>query len=436
MHIKYEVIMSKQYILFVFILMMYTFIYSAQQVDFIVAKVGRDVILYSDLSKQILQMQSAKMWDDSMTQDLILTDMVESKLIVQKAKDLNIRIDERRVKSMAESQISQMQSRYPSQGDFYRELRSAGLTVSELRAYYENALTEQQLKERLIQSEIKNKINITDNDAYEYFFSNLDKMPLREESFELAMIVRKPQVSPETERKARSKIVDIRNRIQKGENFASLARSYSEDPGSAQFGGDIGYFSRGQMVKEFEEVAFETGINEISGIVKTVFGYHIIMVTDKTQDEVKASHILIQIAETAEDTQRELDLMNSLHQRILDGEDFAELAKQYSQDEDSKEQNGVIGTFTKSQYPIWFTDTLSLLNIGEVSEVLEHQNIFYLFKINQSFPPRAVEFEEIKDNIRNQLSMVKQMELYERWIEDLKTEIFVTIYKDRLNRSN
>jgi len=378
-------------------------------------------------------MQSAKIWNDSMTPELILTDMVESKLIVQKAKDLNIRIDERRIKNAAETQLTQIQSRYPSQGDFYRELRAAGLTVSELRAYYENALTEQQLKERLIQSEIKNKINITDNDAYEYFYENISKMPLKDETYEIAAIIRKPQISNETDRQARNKINDIRNRLQKGESFSQLARKYSEDPGSAQYGGDLGYFSTGQMVKEFEEVAFATGINEISGIVKTIFGYHIIMVTDKTQDEIKASHILIQVAETEEDLQRELDLMSSIHQRILNGEDFATLATEYSLDEDSKHNNGIIGTFTKSQYPVWFAETLSQLNVGEVSEVLENQNIYYLFKVNQSFPPRQVEFDEVKENIRNSLAIVKELELYENWIEDLKKEIFVAIYSDRLN---
>jgi len=426
----------KKRIIFYVLMLILSINFASQQIDFIIAKVGRDVILYSDLSKQILQMKSAKMWDDSMTPELILTDMIENKLIIQKAKDLNIKIDDRRIKTAAESQINQMQARYPSQGDFYRELRAAGLTISELKAYYENALTEQQLKERLIQTEIKNKINITDNDAYEYFYENLDKVPLKDESFELAMIIRKPQVSSETDRVARNKINDIRTRLQKGESFTTLARNYSEDPGSASHGGDLGYFSKGQMVKEFEDVAFSTGLNEISGIVKTAFGYHIIMVTDKTQDEVKASHILIQVTETDADREREQELMLSLYQRIKGGEDFATIAKQYSQDDESKDKNGVIGTFTKSQYPSWFIDALSILNVGDVSELLEHQNIYYLFKINRAFPPRPVEFEEIKENIRNQLSMVKQMELYERWIEDLKKEIFVEIYSERLVRSN
>jgi len=424
--------MFRQRFLLLLVIFIYSFcLHSAQQVDFIVAKVGREVILFSDLSKQILQIQNAKVWSDKMTPELILADMVENKMIVQKARELNVRVDERSIKSIAETQLSQVQSQFPTMGDFVRELRAAGLTVSELRKFYEDTFTEQQLKDRLLQTEIRNKINISDSDAYDFFYANRDKIPLQDETYELAMILRIPRVSSETDRLARQKINDIRNKLQRGENFATLAKTYSDCP-SAPYGGDLGYFTAGQMVKEFEEEAFKIGINEISGIVKTEFGYHIIMVTDKNQDEVRASHILIQVSETAEDREREQNLMAELYERLQNGEDFAELATEYSQDEESQKNNGVIGVMPKTDYPVWFTEVLSELQVGDISEVLEHQNMYYIFKVNKSFAPRAMEFDEIKDVIRTQLAQVKYMELLETWIEDLRKELFVQVFNDRL----
>jgi peptidyl-prolyl cis-trans isomerase SurA len=406
-----------------------------QQVDAILAKVGREIILFSDLVKQINQMRSARMWDDEMTPDLVLTDMIENKLIVQKARELNIRVDERRVRNTAENHINQIRSQFPTVRDFHRELRNAGLVLSDLRKYYEDMLTEQFLRDRLIQSEIRSRINITDSDIFNYFTANQDNMPTKDESYELAMILRVPSPSPETERRARNKINDVKNRIQRGEDFRRLAREFSECP-SAQANGDLGYFTRGMMVKEFEDVAFRTGINEISDIVKTRFGYHIIMVTDKTGDEVQASHILVKVDESPDDIIREKVLIESLHSRLLNGEDFAELAVQYSDDEDSQKRNGVLGTLTVSEFPSFFAQNLTNLVVGEISEVLEYQNMFYIFRINEEFEPRTYSFDEIKDLLKDRLFQQRQFELYEQWIESLKREMFVQVYLDRLINQN
>jgi len=422
-------------LLFVLIVSIFNFTHATQQVDFIVAKIGREVLLYSDVQRQKLQLQSAKMWSDQITDDMLLTDMVESEMIVQKARELNIRIDERQIKASAEQQITQIQSQFPSTRDFYRELRAAGLTVPELRKHYEDQLTNQQLKERLIQSEIKSKINITDSDIYNYFNSEEAQIPLKDESYEVAMIMRIPRASSETDRLAHNKINEVRSRLQKGEDFSRLARQYSED-GSASGGGDLGYFTRGQMVKEFEDVAFNTGINEVSGIIKTQFGYHIIRVTDKTEDQVRASHILVLVKETEDDVNRERALMQNLHQRLQNGEDFGNLAAEFSHDTDSQKNNGVIGILTKKEFPQWFSDNLQGLNVEETSEVLEYQNMFYIFKLNTAFPPRPLEFEEIREALRAELNRRRQMELYEQWMADMKKEMFVVMYSERLENTN
>ena len=298
-----------------------------EPVDFIVAKVGKEIVLFSDLVKQINQMKSARMWSDDITTDLILNSMIDNKLIVQKAREQNIRVNEREIRATAENQLNHVRSQFPSAREFNRELRNSGLTATDLRKYYEDLLTEQQLRRELIRQEISNKINITDSDIFEYYQNNQTDLPMKDTTYEIAVIVRVPQPSPETVRAARNKINDIRNRIQRGNDFASLARQLSDCP-SGQNGGDLGYFTRGMMVKEFEDVAFNTGVNEISDIVQTRFGFHIIMVTDRGGNEVRASHILAQIVESEKDVVVERELLSNLLDRATQGESFSDLANE------------------------------------------------------------------------------------------------------------
>jgi len=156
------------------------------------------------------------------------------------------------------------------------------------------------------------------------------------------------------------------------------------------------------------------------------------MVTDRTADEVKASHILIMINETEEDIQNERQLNQTLVQRIRDGEPFEQIVAEYSQDEDSKAANGVIGILSKDEFPEWFIEEIDALTVSECTEPLEQGNMFYIFKKNNEFPPRQQEFEEVKDTIRNITTQNKQAELYETWMENLKREIFVQIHTDRI----
>jgi len=406
-------------------------VFAAERIDFIVAKVGRDVILFSDLMKQINQMRSARMWDENMTEMLVLTSMVENKLIVQKARELNIRIDERRIQSSADAQIEHIRASFASEEEFFRELRNAGLLLSDLRNYYIDQMTEQFLRDRLIQTEIRSRINITDADLLRFYNEEKYTFPLRDESFEIAMILRIPAPSEETNVEVREKITAIRNRLRREDDFAVLAQQFSDCP-SGQAGGDLGFFGRGTMVEEFENAAFNLEINQISEITKTQFGYHLIKVTDRRGNEVRASHILVMLSESESDIERERRFMSELTNRLAGGECFATLATLYSHDEDSKNNDGIISNLTRAEFPHFFAPTLNNLEIGQISSVLEHQNMFYIFKINQAFPPRLLEFAEIREQLRELLTVRKQVELYEQWVEDLQNEIFVRVYEERL----
>ena len=143
---------------------------SAEVVDKIIAKVGREIILQSDMDKRMQQLNASGMAMDDITQFDILNDMIEAKLIVQKAKEEEYEIDEQMIKEMAEDQIKQVATQFPSETEFKKELRNAGLSVPELKDYYIEMMTEEQLKSQIIQYNIKNKIHITEGEVEEYYF--------------------------------------------------------------------------------------------------------------------------------------------------------------------------------------------------------------------------------------------------------------------------
>jgi len=422
--------MKRLILLFLMCLIAFNLI-AAERVDFIVAKVGREIILFSDLVRQINQMRSARMWDETMTELLVLNSMIENKLIVQKARELNIRVDERRIQSAANEQIEQIRASFRTEEEFFRELRNAGMLLSDLRSYYTDMLTEQFLRDRLIQTEIRGRINITEADIVRFYNEERYNFPMRDESFEIAMILRIPAPSEQTDIEARERITAIKNRIQGGADFEVLAQQFSDCP-SGQSGGDLGFFARGTMVEEFERASFNLEVNQVSDIVRTQFGYHLIKLTDRRGSEVRASHILVMLSESMEDVEQERLFMNELLVRLRHGEDFAALATVYSHEESSKNNNGIIGNLTIEEIPHFFAPALNNLEVGHISDVLEHENMFYIFTVNRIIPPHTPEFSYIREQLRELLTIRRQVELYEQWVEDLQSEIFVQIYEERL----
>lgn len=397
-----------------------------ETVDRIVAKAGREIILQSDLDKRIQQIDAAGMLSPEITKSDILNDMIESEIILQKAKQEEYEIDEEQIKSMAESQIKQIVSQFPSEFEFKKELRSAGLTVLDLKEYYIQMITEQNLKEKIIQNKIKNKIHITEVEVEDYYNENKDEIPPRPAMDQIGMIKRTIKPGKETNNKALAEINKLRDKLIEGADFTEIAKEHSDCP-SGVSGGDLGFFGRGTMVKPFEETAFNLMPGEISEVIKTDFGYHIIKVDEKREDEVKASHILKKIEQTEEDVQAMIKLMENLLDRLNKGEDFFEIAKIYSEDDSTAVKGGIIGEFPSNDYPEFYKEYFEGMGYGEYSSLIREENDIYIFTKLKQIPERSYRYEEVYDKLRELVISQKEMQLYENWIKELIQETYVEI---------
>ncbi len=415
----------KKILIFTFTLLIFISL-SAEVADTIIAKVGREIILRSDLEKRKQQLDASGMDMENINDFEILDNMIESKLIVQKAKEDDYEIDEQMIKAAAEDQIKQVASQFLSEIEFKQELKSAGLSVPELKDYYIEMMTEEQLKSQIIQYNIKSKIHITEGEVEDYYKENKVDIPIRSEMYEIGMIVRYIQAGKDTKERILVEINKIRDKLNEGEDFAELAKEYSEGP-SAPNGGNLGFFGKGMMVKSFEDAAFALMPGEISEVIETQFGYHIIKVLEKKGNEVNASHILKKVEATEEDVQANIQLMENIIQKLAEGEEFSELAKTYSEDEETALLGGVIGEFTKETYPEMFKDYLLELEVGENTGLIREEDSFYIFSILSKVPEREFQYVEIFEQLKEMVTSQKEVELYGNWIKELMQETYVEI---------
>jgi len=415
----------------IILLSFFTTILFATKTDYIIAKAGKDIIMKSDLQKQIIQMKNAKVWASDTTAETVLNDMIEAKIILVKAREIGIKPDEQKIKNIVDKQLASVKSQFPDESMFFNELRKAGLTVSDLKKYYEDMLTDQQLKEQLIQTQIRKKVQVTDSEIKQYFEDNKETILNDLKKYKISLILRNVKASDKTKKMAFNKTLEIQQKIKKGQKFTVLAKEMSDCP-SGQNGGDLGWFSRGMMVKPFEDAAFSLKPGEISEIVETQFGYHLIRLEEVKGDEIRASHILVKTDPNQEDFDNEKTTMDSLLKRIKTGEEFSKIASAYSEDDSSKVKGGVIGYYSVSEFPELFSEEIASINDNEVSNVIHHENTFYIFKKDR-IDDHESGYEDFKENIRNYLMSKKQTEYYHKWIQQIKTEFYIFIYQERLN---
>ncbi len=416
--------MKRQVLLIIILLV--SLMAGAEVIDRIIAKVGNDIILQSDLEKQIMQMQNSGMLDDTMTEQAILEQMVEFKLVVQKAKELDYVVNEDQIAAMAQRRIEEIRKNFDSETAFLNELKKSNMNRFDLLNYFKDMLKEQSLREQVIRYEVDSKIQVSDEEIQDFYDQHIDEIPLRQASYKLGMILMQIKASDKTKEKRYAELEEILERISRGESFAELAKKYS-DCGSAAAGGDLGYFGRGEMVKNFENTAFSLKPGQVSDIIETQFGYHIIKLEDIKENQVRARHILKDLTPTKLDSLAYYKLMQEIVEKYQQGQDFASLARQYSDDQASALQDGVIGIFPHGQYPPLYEEYFKDLQLGQISDIIQIQDMYYIFANLEDVPEGVYELDEIKDRVKEMAFMEKKQAFYQDWIKQIKNDIYVEI---------
>jgi peptidyl-prolyl cis-trans isomerase C len=207
----------------------------------------------------------------------ILEGLIEREVLYQESQRAGIKISDQKVND----QLAGIKKRFPSEEEFEKALLSMNLTEAEVRSQIQRGLAIREL----IDQKVANKVVITDEATNAFYTANpkLFKQPEQVKASHILIKV-EPTADDATKAAARKKITDIQQKLKDGGDFAELAKEYSEGP-SGPRGGDLGYFKRGQMVKPFDDAVFSMQTNEVSDLIETRFGYHLIKVYDKKPEQ-------------------------------------------------------------------------------------------------------------------------------------------------------
>ena len=250
--------------------------------DEVVARVNGTAIMRKDLDEAVqtfatqLTRQGRRVPRGQMAalQQSALDELIGRQLILQQnSKQIPADIDKR-----VQDQIDQAKARMGGEDEFKKSLADSGITLEQ----YTREIRDNLIIREVVRSILDQQVKVSDDDAKAFYDANPDQFKQPELVRASHILIRcSPDATDEVKKEKRAQIDAALALVKGGEKFADVARKVSEDPGSAKNGGDLGYFPRGRMVPEFDAVAFSLGSNEVSGVITTQFGYHILQVTGR-----------------------------------------------------------------------------------------------------------------------------------------------------------
>ncbi|MFQ5823335.1 MAG: peptidylprolyl isomerase [bacterium] len=419
-------------------LLLLTFVVSmealwAQEVlDKIVAIVDDKIILQSELFQYTYSLALQLGLDPQKEPDKFdklrqqtLNNIITQKVLLVKAKEDSIVVNDKQVDAVLEEQIQQMVGQLGSEEKVEKYF---GLTLKEIKRNFRNEVREGLLV-RTLRDKKDREVQISRREIEEFYKVFRDSLPELKESIRISHILLNVEPSEAAVAAARQKAEEILNRLKKGENFEELARQYSEDAGSSSRGGNLGFIERGDFVKEFEETAFLLNPGDISEIVRTRFGFHIIQLIERRGEKINTRHILIRLDTSPEDEKTTVEKLKNFKEQIQNGEiTFEEVAKKYSKDESTASKGGDLGWFQIDQFQIEsFKKAIVGLKEGEISDPVKTKFGYHLIKVNERRPARKLNITKDWEQIEQWALNLKRGSEFEKWVEEIKNDVYIEV---------
>jgi peptidyl-prolyl cis-trans isomerase SurA len=404
-------------------------------VDRVVAVVGDQVILWSDVMSSINQQRAAGMQlpDDSAGQAQIARDalnsLVDEEILVQKAHLLKIEVTPDEVNRSVDDQVKRVRAQFGTQEEFSAELRKAGFgTPEEYRRTLYEQLYRRALQQRAFEELRKTAVgrNVGEAEVNEAFEKNRSQLQAAPATVTFRQVVVAPKPSAAAKAKAKAKADSLYAEIKRGGDFEQIAKRESMDPGSKPQGGDLGWNRRGAMVPEFERMMFALQPGQISPVFETAFGFHILRVDRVQAGEVKARHILIAPTVDSADVaaaKQEAELVAS---QLRNGASFDSVVAKHH---DPAEEKGILQPFVRDSLPASYAAAVAGKKAGEVTDPFELANprgaskwsVVQLVTVNEAGQYNEA---EVKERIRSQLVAEKATRSL---LDQLRKETYVSI---------
>lgn len=409
-------------------------------IDEVVWVVGDEAILKSDIEQARLQAQYQGIKFSKDPYCVIPEQMAVQKLFLHQAEIDSIEVADTGVLSMVDKRINYYVQQVGSKEKFEEYMN---MTSTQIREKWREEVRNEMIADKMKQ-EIVGDIKVTPAQVRRYF-NQLppDSIPYIPTQVEVQIITQQPKIPQAEIDRVKARLRDFTERITSGETqFSTLARLYSEDPGTARQGGEMDFMGRGQLVPEFAAVAFNlTDPKKVSKVVETEYGFHIIQLIEKRGDRIKVRHILLKPQVSEEDLNASVAHLDSIANDIRTGKFTFESAALYlSDDKNSKNNNGLMpnsatGTsrFEMGQLPQEIAVVVDKMNIGEISEaftMIDAQNgkeKCAIVKLKTRIPGHKATITDDYQRLKAVVLEKLQNEKIQKWIAEKQKTTYVRI---------
>lgn len=415
----------------------------SQEIDKVVAVVGSSVILKSEIENQYAQYLAQGNPADSKIKCYFLQQLLTQKLLSQQAVIDSIEVTEDEVDDNINNRLRYMSNRAGGQEKLEQFLNRS------LLQYKEEMRPDirEQLIANKMQRKITEKVDVTPFEIKRFFESiPSDSLPNFNTEVEVGEIVFFPKLSEKEKKPIYDRLESIRQEIIDGKDFGTMARLYSQDPGSAAEGGEYPFSDRNTWVKEFTKTAFKLKPGEISKVFETEFGYHIIQVLERRGEQVRVRHILRTFSPTAASLEKTKKLADSIYQLVEKGKiDFYTAATRFSDNEQTKYNGGMIlnseNVQSRSTYiPVDQLDAsifsaLDTLKVGEYSRPSQFtgpdgKTGYRFVYLKNRIAPHKASLEEDYAKLKEAALDDKTNRVISEWFEARRKTTYIKIDED------
>ncbi len=407
----------------------------SELVDRIVAVVADTVVLQSELAEYVVQLraQGAQLPEDPDSLLAFMEEALERKvdevLVVVHAERDGITVSDIELDEAVDRRLNAIRGQFRSQLEFEEALLARGLTPPEFRIW----LSQQERGAMLVQRYVGSKMSeaqpvaVSEAEIREIFEAQKAALPPKPATVTLKQVVIIPRPTDDARLIAEERAEQALSRVRAGEDFARLAREYSEDPASRERGGDLGWVRRGQLLPEFEEALYNMRAGDVSDLVETQVGFHIIKLERVRGNERSAKHILVRPEINPADVGRAEQLAQDVADALRAGADIDSLIGLHG---DPSQQSELVD-YPQDQLPPGYRETLPLAQVGDIlgpvrieSPAVPGGGFWIVGKLLATSPGGEWTFEDARENLRLQ---IQQQKMLERLVQRLREQTYVEI---------
>ena len=407
-------------------------------IDQIVAVVGSNPILKSDIETQAIQQQAQGVTTQGDAKCEILEQLLEQKLLLAEAElDTLIIVTDNQINQQMDRRLNYFIENIGSEKEVEKYFNKP---INQLKAEMSETIKES-LKTEQMQNKIISKVTATPSEVRQFF----RQLPAKEipeigSQLEYSQITVLPAISEKEDLEVKAKLRDFKKRVENGDNFATLAIMYSEDPGSARNGGEMDYVGRAMLDQAFATEAFNLKPNQISKVVKSEFGYHIIQLIDRKGEKIKCRHILLRPKIDAKELEQAKNRIDSIADFVRQGKITWEQATYlYSSDKSTRNNGGLVTSqrtgsskFEVAELDPDVSKVITTMNIGETSRPFlsvddKQRQVYKIVRLNNKTKAHTANLQEDYQRLSEMFLAKKKEEVYRKWIAKQQAKTYIHV---------